>query len=175
MDALGLRAGSAVADVGCGDGYFVFHLARRVGRDGRVYGVDVDEAALRRLRRRVEQEGFEQVRIVHGKPDDPLLPADALDAALIVNAYHEMRESDAMLRGIFAALRPGGRLAIIDAAGDEDADRAALMRRHQMSEKLARDAAARNGFRFLSQEPGFERTDSSRRRWFFLLFEKPPA
>jgi len=79
-----------------------------------------------------------------------------------------------MLCGMFTALRPGGRLAIIDAAGEGD-DRASLMHGHEMSERLVREDAARNGFRFRSRERGFDRPESSRTHWFFLLFEKPAS
>jgi len=174
MDALGLRAGNAVADVGCGEGYFVLRLARRVGPEGIVYAVDVNDEMLDKVRQRVEREGLANVRIILGKKDDPLLPADTLDAALIVNAYHEMREYDAMLRAIYAALKPGGRLAIIEPVGEENADRAAHFARHTISEKLVQQDAARNSFQFRGKERGFDRPNSPRRHWFFLLFEKPP-
>lgn len=179
MDVLGIQAGSAVADVGCGEGYFVLHLARRVGPAGLVYGVDLDKVTLEKVRQRVQSENLGQVRIVVGKKDDPLLPPAApdagLDAVLIVNAYHEMREQDAMLRAIFAALKPGGRLAIIDAPGKEGADRATHRMDHTISEGLVGEDAARNGFRLRSREPGFDRPNSSRGHWFFLIFEKPES
>lgn len=175
MEALGLGAGSRVADVGCGEGWFVVRLAERVGPGGRVYGVDVDQRALERLRRTVEREGLEQVEIVLGATDDPRLPDGELDAVLIVNAYHEMQEYDAMLAAIYRALRPGGRLALIDALAAEDADRRTLARRHVMSVALATEDAVRNGFRFLERRADFVRGGSRRNTWFFLLFEKPAA
>jgi predicted methyltransferase len=173
IEALGLGPGGRVADVGCGDGWFVLRLAGRVGPEGRVYGVDVDESALDRLRRTVEREGLAQVEIVLGATDDPRLPAGELDAVLIVNAYHEMEEYDAMLAGVFRALRPGGRLALIDAIAAEDADRRTLARRHTMSVRLATEDAERNGFRFLERRADFQRGGGGRKTWFFLLFEKP--
>lgn len=173
MDALGVRSGSHVADVGCGDGYFVMHLARRVGAAGAVFGVDVDADALGKLRHQVENSKLSNVRIVHSLANDPMLPAGDLDAVLIVNAYHEMLEYDAILRGIFAALKPGGRLAVIDAPGKNGDSRAEHQRVHTISESLVREDAERNGFRFLSKQPGFDRPDSDRGPWFFLLFEKP--
>jgi predicted methyltransferase len=172
MDALGLRSGSRVADVGCGEGYFVMHLARRVGPSGIVYAVDLDESALEKVRDKAKRAGLENVRIVRSKPDNPMLPANDLDAVLMVNAYHEMREHDAMLQEIFVALRRGGRLGIIDAAGRDGDSRAALMRAHTMSESLVREDAEKSGFTFARKEPGFERADSSRRNWFFLVFFK---
>ncbi len=176
MDALGIVPGSAVADIGCGEGYFVVRLARRVGPTGAVYAVDVDESALKKVRQRAEHEKLGQVRVIQSVPNDPSLPGPArdagLEAVLIVNAYHEMKEYDSMLRAVYAALKAGGRLAIIDAIGDDAASRARLQDEHESSEKMVREDAARAGFRFRSKEAGFERPESSRRHWFFLIFEK---
>jgi predicted methyltransferase len=175
MDALGVRAGSHVADVGCGHGYFVMHLARRVGAEGVVYGVDVDDDALGKLRRGVGDAKLSNVRVVRSREDDPQLPAGDLDAVLIVNAYHEMRRYDAMLRAIFVALKPHGRVAIIDAPGKNNDSRDEHHRRHTISEALVREDMLRNGFHFLRKEADFEpsREDRSRGSWFFLVFEKP--
>ena len=179
MDALAIRQGSAVADVGCGSGYFVFHLARRVGPTGLVYGVDTDKVTLEKLRERIAEEKLEYVRVIHSQAADPLLPAatpeSGLDAVLIVNAYHEMLEYDAMLRAIHTALKPGGRLAIIDAPGKDVASRSKHQSDHTISERLVLEDAARNSFRFRSRERGFDPPplDSSRGPWFFLIFEKP--
>ncbi len=173
MDVLGVRAGSVVGDVGCGEGYFVLHLARRVGPEGTVYAVDTDEQVLSKLRRRLNADNLRTVRLIHSRPDDPLLPEAALDAALVVNAYHEMREYDAMLGGIRRALKPGGRLAIIDTQGDQSKDRSALWAEHLNAEKIVLEDAARAGLIFRSREPGFVRPQKERRNWFFLVFEKP--
>jgi predicted methyltransferase len=112
--ALGVRDGSSVADIGAGRGFFTVRLAREVGPGGRVYAVDVAEDDLRRLRERADDEGLRQVEVVEGERGDPRLPPASIDAALIVNAYHEMREHQAMLAGIRRALRPGGRLVIVE-------------------------------------------------------------
>lgn len=173
MDLVGLREGSTVADVGCGEGYFVLHLARRVGSSGRVYAVDVDDDSLRRVRRAIEEDKLGNVEIVLSRADDAQLPAGALDAVITVNAYHEMREYDAMLRSMYAALKPGGRLAVIDAASDDNGSRSSMQSAHKIAESLVRADAERNGFRFLSKERGFENPESRRREWFFLIFEKP--
>jgi predicted methyltransferase len=172
MDALGITTGSAVADVGCGDGYFVEHLSHRVGASGAVYGVDVDEDALRDLRKRVEREKLANVKVIHGKTTDPDLPADSLDAVLIVNAYHERRGYDAMLRAVRTALKPGGRLAIIDAVAEDNSSRSAQTQAHTIAESLVRKEAEAAGLRFRSKEKGFERTESNRKHWYFLVFER---
>ncbi len=176
MDALGIVAGSAVADVGCGKGYFVLHLARRVGAQGTVEAEDLDGKVLATVRRRAKQEQLANVHTIHGTATNPQLPAGALDAALVVNAYHEFLQYDAMLQGIRQALKPGGRLGIIDAIGDESRTRAQHQKSHTITEKLVRDDTARNGFRFLSKEKGFHRPEGSNRNdFFFLIFERPAS
>jgi len=173
IDALGITAGSRVADVGCGEGYFVLHLAQRVGTSGAVYAVDIDPKALAIARRKVERAGFSQVRLILGREDDPRLPEGELDAVLIVNAYHEMRKHDAMLQGVFRSLKPGGRLSIIDGPGEEHQGGIALMRRHRSSRKRGREDPERNGFLCREERPGFGRPRRNARHFFFLIFEKP--
>jgi ubiquinone/menaquinone biosynthesis C-methylase UbiE len=114
MAALAIGTGSQVADVGAGDGYFVGFLAEEVGSTGRVFAVDVSERALSNLRQLIDDEGLDNVEVVHGDYDDPNLPDGSLDAVLVVNAYHEMTEYEAMLAGMLQSLRPGGRLVMLD-------------------------------------------------------------
>jgi len=112
--ALEVRPGSRVADIGAGGGLFTARLSRAVGPSGRVFAVDIDTAVLRRLRLRVERDTLSNVEVVEGTPTSPRLAAGTLDAILIVHAYHEFTEVQAMLREIVAALKPGGRVAILD-------------------------------------------------------------
>jgi predicted methyltransferase len=172
MDALGLRSGSAAADIGAGNGYFTVRMAERVGSSGKVYAVDIDKTTLQGLRDRAARERLTQIETVFSEPDDPKLPQNSIDAALIVNAYHEMRDYDAMLQGIFRALRPGGRLGIIDETDKPDRPRSDYHSRHSIAEEVVREDAARNGFRFASKERGFHRGDRSE-DWYFLVFERP--
>ncbi len=173
MDELGLAAGSAVADVGAGRGYFTFRLAERVGKEGKVYAVDLDERDLGRISDRAKREHLTQIEAVHGAAADPRLPAESVDAILVVNAYHEMRDYDAMLQGMFRALRGGGRLAIIDEEAEEGKSRSSYHSSHEIPGSLVREDAERNGFRFLRSPRGFRSADGD--PWYFLLFEKPAA
>ncbi len=112
--ALGVAPGARVADVGAGGGFFTARLARAVESDGRVFAVDVDADMIQRLQQRAAREQWSNVEIIHSAPDDPRLPAGSLDAALVMNAYHEFAEEEAMVRGLARALKPGGRLVIVD-------------------------------------------------------------
>jgi predicted methyltransferase len=114
------------------------------------------------------------VETILGRTDDPRLPPQSLDAALVVNAYHEMREYDAMMAAIYRALKPGGQLAIIDGAIEPADSRSTYYRRHRIAAETVREDAARAGFRFRAQPPGFTRTRDDK-EFFFLVFEKPPA
>jgi predicted methyltransferase len=119
MDALKIAEGSVVADLGAGGGWFTIRLARRVGPSGIVYAEDIQRLMLVALERRVEREGLSNVRTVRGTPSDPQLP-ERVDAALIVDAYHEMEDPanpsqiTTLLANIERSLEPHGCLGVID-------------------------------------------------------------
>jgi predicted methyltransferase len=169
MDALAIHAGSAVADVGCGRGYFTFKFATRVGRQGKVYAVDIDEFDLESIRHQAARERLTQIETVHGALDDPHLPADSLDAVLVMNAYHEFRDHQAMLAGIYRALKPGGLLALIDGAAPVGHPRDYYDGMHRLPEIFEREDALRAGFKFLYHETGFTRTNDGK-QFYFLIF-----
>ena len=172
MDKLGIKAGSVVADVGCGSGYFTFHFAARVGAEGKVYAEDVESGVLGKIQARADHEHLKQIEVVQGTAQDPFLPAGKLDAILVMNAYHEMKNYDAMLRGMFKALKPGGVLAIIDHEAEPGQPRSEYQESHRIPAELIREDLARNGFRFLRSEPGFLSADTHK-NFFFLIFQKP--
>jgi predicted methyltransferase len=172
MDALGVRAGSVVADVGCGRGYFTFKLAARVGAQGKVYAVDLREDDLALIRRHVNDDHLTQIETVQGAEDDPHLPAGSLDAVLVMNAYHEFAHHQAMLAGILRALKPGGLLALIDGAAPAGHSRDYYDGWHRLPEHFEREEALQAGFKFLRNEPGFTRANGSK-QFYFLLLQKP--
>jgi SAM-dependent methyltransferase len=116
MDVLGIADGSAVADIGAGSGWFTIKLARRVGPRGRVYAQDVQREMLDAIRRRVSREGLQNVETVLGAGTLPNLPAGALDAVLVVDAYQEVDAEDrvAFLKNLAQALKPSGRIGIVN-------------------------------------------------------------
>ncbi|MYI76099.1 MAG: methyltransferase domain-containing protein, partial [Acidobacteria bacterium] len=114
LDAMGLRPGDVVADVGCGSGYYARRIARRVQPGGTVYCEDIQPEMLDIMRERAAAEGVTGIEAVLGAPDDPRLPAGAVDWIIITDVYHEMSEPEAMLAGIRRALAPGGRVALLE-------------------------------------------------------------
>ena len=172
MHALGIKPGTVVADVGCGRGYFTFHLAQRVGTRGKVYAEDVQGDELGEIRREAHEKGLTQIETVDGAADDPGLPDGAIDVVLVVDAYHEMRHYNAMLAGIFRALKPGGLLALIDGAAEPGRSRDEYYSRHRMPAAIEREDAEHNGFHFLREAPGFKRPESPK-EYYFLILEKP--
>lgn len=114
MDAMGIADGSIVGDIGAGSGWFTIRLARRVGPQGLVYAEDVQPEMTTAISRRVSREGFTNVKPVLGLKSDPRLPPRSLDAVLMVDAYHEVEDRVTMLSNLAKALKPQGRLGIVD-------------------------------------------------------------
>ena len=174
MAALAIGTGSRVADVGAGSGYFTSHLAREVGADGRVFAVEISESELSRLGRLAANDGFENIKIVRGETDDPRLPAQSLDAVLVVDAYHEMIEYEAMLAGMYSALKVGGRLVILDLVPtDGSTSRDNQVDRHRIGIDLVEQEVRAAGFEVLDSDPQFTRTGRGRGQW--MLTVRRPA
>lgn len=176
LAALEAAPGSRIADVGAGAGYFTTRLSAAVGPEGRVFAVDISESTLNRLRHDLEREGIRNVEIVLGETDDPRLPYGTLDGALIVNAYHEMTEYRAMLAGVRRALRPGGRLVIVDnPPGDSARDREAQMERHHLAIEIVEEDLREAGFEVTTREPRFidEEADGHEHRQWMLVARRP--
>jgi predicted methyltransferase len=114
MDALGVAEGSTVADIGAGAGWFTIQLARRVGPNGTVYAQDVQRQMLEAIRRRVAREGLQNVQTRLGAGSAPNLPQRTFDAILVVDVYDAVDEPVPFLRNLAAALKPGGRLGIVN-------------------------------------------------------------
>lgn len=114
LDALGIAEASVVADVGAGSGWFTVRLARRVGPNGKVCAQDVQQEMLTATTRRVRSEELANVEPVLGRGSDPGLAPGLLDAALAVDVLHEIDDRVTFLRNLGQALKPGGRIGIVD-------------------------------------------------------------
>ncbi len=115
MQLLDIHPGMAVADIGAGSGYYTVRLSRRVGPAGHVQAEDVMPDYLASLQRRVKTEGLGNVTFALGEAHDPRLPPASVDVALLVHMYHEIDQPFGLLVNLLPALRPGARVAILDA------------------------------------------------------------
>jgi ubiquinone/menaquinone biosynthesis C-methylase UbiE len=151
MDAMGIAEASVVADIGAGSGWFTIRLARRVGPQGLVYAEDVQPEMINAITRRVQREGLNNVRPVLGQNSDPRLKARSLDAILIVDAYHEVEDRVTMLANLARALKPQGRIGVVDFKLDGTGPGPSPEER--VSPDVVVKDAAKAGLRLLRQEP----------------------
>jgi ubiquinone/menaquinone biosynthesis C-methylase UbiE len=114
VQALEIRPGERVADLGSGSGYFTFRLADAVGPTGRVYAVDIDRDMNEYVAGLAKQRGAANVEIVLAAPDDPHLPEEAIDLIFTANTYHHIDDRPAYFRRARRFLSPTGRIAVID-------------------------------------------------------------
>ena len=112
IEALALKPDAVVADLGAGTGYFAMRLAHMVSK-GRVYGVDLEPKMVKYLAERAKKEGLKNLSAVQGTPSDAKLPAK-VDLVLLVDVYHHIDAREAYFGKLAAALKPGGRVAVID-------------------------------------------------------------
>jgi ubiquinone/menaquinone biosynthesis C-methylase UbiE len=173
--ALALKSGAVVADIGAGESpEQPLHISKAVGTSGKVICVDIDEKALAKLRTKLNEDGLTNVETRLGKPDDPRLPAHSVDAVLIAFAYHHFEESSAMLAHIRSALRPEGRLVVIEAVSDRNRglSREQQIKDHELSpEVLGRELAAA-GFEIPNGPETLVEADGVRRYLFSARLTK---
>jgi ubiquinone/menaquinone biosynthesis C-methylase UbiE len=173
---LQISEGSRVADIGSHEGYMSFKLAARVGRRGKVYAVDLLQARLDKLKERAEASGLSQIQTVKGEPANPLLPANSLDAVLILDTYHEIREHAEMLRHIKTALKSGGRLVLCEPIADSRRAlaRAEQERKHELSMAFALEDLKKAGFVISFEKDNFiDRTEEKGDKMWVIVATKP--
>jgi ubiquinone/menaquinone biosynthesis C-methylase UbiE len=121
LDAIGVKKGSTVADIGAGAGYITWRLAQRVGPKGKVYANDIQQGMLDLLQRNIEQRKLTNVETVLGAIDDPKLPPDRMDLVILVDVYHEFSEPQKMLRHLRDSMKPDGRMVLLEYRGEDPA------------------------------------------------------
>jgi arsenite methyltransferase len=114
MDAIGLKPEMAIADVGCGWGRYTVWFAKRVGENGIVYAVDIDERSLDRLKKRIIKHNFKNVKVIKNTIKDPMLPKGKSDIAFIINTYHHLDEPIEIVKKIAPGLKTNGTLVIVE-------------------------------------------------------------
>jgi precorrin-6B methylase 2 len=114
LTALELHSGEVVADLGAGSGYFTFRIASKVGNRGRVLAVEIQDEMIETLRQRVSVQKITNVEIIKGSENDPHLPVNSVDLALMVDVYHELAYPYEVMTGLRKALRPEGRVVFVE-------------------------------------------------------------
>lgn len=159
MELLGIRKGSTVADIGAGSGWFTVRAARRVGVSGVVYAVEINRSYLRHIERRAKQEKLANIRTILGKPNDPALLRQSVDAVLLLKTYHEVAQPIALLRRVRLAMRPGAKLGIIDRNG--------IGTDHGLNAAVVIKEAQAAGFALVAQHDFVKADDVD----YFLIFQ----
>lgn len=165
VERLDLNTDAVVADIGAGTGYMTQRLARATP-EGKVFAVDIQPEMIDLLEQRLQEQGFTTVEPVLGTEDDPHLPADSLDLALMVDAYHEFAYPREMIEHLRDALKPGGQIVLAEYRAENPL--VMIKRLHKMSEKQVKREMAAAGLTWL-------KTDESLPQQHLLFFEKPAS
>lgn len=166
--ALHLQPGEAVADVGAGTGLFLDSLADAVGSSGTVYAVDISPRFLDHLRQRVRDEHLTQARVVPCDEHTTDLPPASIDAALVCDTYHHFEYPQDTLASLRAALRPGGRLLIVDFEREPGVSRDWVLDHVRAGRSQVRSEIEAAGFAFAREVPVAGLTEN-----YVLLFRRP--
>jgi ubiquinone/menaquinone biosynthesis C-methylase UbiE len=164
VDNMSLAPTDVVADIGAGTGYFTFRIAPQVPR-GRVFAVDIQSEMLDIMRREIDKKGIDNVTLVKGTVTDPKLPADSIDAALMVDAYHEFSHPREMMHNLKEALVPGGRVFLVEYRKEDPS--IPIKPLHKMTEAQARKEMKAVGLEWVT-------TEDMLPRQHFMIFRKPP-
>jgi tRNA A58 N-methylase Trm61 len=172
FEAIGVREGATVCEIGAGDGALSIAAARAVGPEGRVYTSELGESRLKALQKEVAGSGLAHITVVEGDPVKTNFPDAACDALFMRNVYHHFADPAAMNVSISTALKPGGRLAVVDfsppgkeATRAEDRDNDGM---HGVTVESVSREMAQAGFEPVSFEHGAE-------RWFMVVVSKPKS
>lgn len=166
LDALKIRPGDMIADVGAGSGFFTFRLAERTGPTGKVLAVDIQPEMLALIRQRMKTRGVSNVELVQGALTDPKLPPNSVDLILLVDVYHEFSHPWEMTAAMVRGLKPGGRLVLVEYRMEDPAVPIKLV--HKMSEQQVRREMAAHPLRWVE-------TIGILPRQHILIFQKKEA
>ena len=144
LDALELKPGMVVADIGAGSGYYSSRIAKRVGPTGRVYATDIQQGMIDILDRRITAEGLTNITTVLGGMDDPRLPPASIDLAIMVDVYHELQQPQLFLQRLKATFKPNGRLVLLEFRKEDP--KVPILEVHKMSVAEVKQEMEAEGF-----------------------------
>ncbi len=143
-EKLELKPGMMVCDLGCGNGYHTFPMAKAVAPDGKVYGVEVQEPYLKMLDDGAKRNGVTNFVPILGEYYDPKLPDNAFDVILLVDVYHEFSYPEPMLQALRKALKPSGALVLVEYRAEDET--VPIKPEHKMSKPQIMKELTANGY-----------------------------
>ena len=144
VSLLGIRPGMTVADIGAGVGYYSLKLAKKVGPKGKVFATDLQPEMLRLLRQRLAKDKVANIEPVLGSETESNLPDESIDMAVLVDVYHEFSEPRKMLASLRRALKPDGRLVLLEFRKEDP--RVPIREEHKMSVAVVKQELAADGY-----------------------------
>lgn len=172
FEMAGVQKGNVVADIGCHQGYMSIRLAKYIGETGQVYSVDVREDRLNKLNDIAKERGIRNIHTILGDYDDPKLPEQSIDVAFIIDAYHEMKDYRQILLNVKKALKPNGRILVLEKLKSEmiGKSRQEQTLSHTISPAYVQNELKEAGFRGIQKENdlGFWEDDPEKRIWVLL-------
>lgn len=175
IEAMQVKPGKHVADIGCHEGYMTVKLAKAVGSEGMVYAVDVTSSKLDKLSMYLEERSISNVQLIVGEYDNPKTPLNRMDAILILDTYHEIDNYKSVLNHVKNSLKSDGLLVIIEPIADERADwsRAEQTNRHEISMRFVKKELQDAGFKIVEQRELFlDRTEEKGDKLWMLIAMK---
>ncbi len=166
VDLCNLNAGTAIADVGAGTGMYSRLFAKKVGPQGRVYAVDISEKFVDHVEASSREQKLTNVVGVVCRPDSCDLPANAVDTVFICDTYHHFEFPEKTMKSIYEALRPGGRLFLIDFVREDGVSSEWILGHVRAGESVVRKEIESVGFQFVDEKDVFKEN-------YFLQFRKP--
>ncbi len=152
IQALGLKPGMVVADLGSGSGYFTRRFIEAVTETGKVYAIDVEPEALKHVKDSVEHMHISYTaEFILAQPDNPKLPFESVDLIFLCNVYHHLDNRTTYFINVKSALRPGGRIAIIDYYHDERSGDLGFSKAHLVPRETVLDEMTKAGYRLLRE------------------------
>ncbi len=144
VSLLGIKTGMVVADIGAGVGYYSVRFAAKVGPAGKVFATDLQPEMLRLMGKRLEREKITNIEPVLGSETESKLPDQSVDMVVLVDVYHEFSEPRKMLASIRQALKPNGRLVLLEFRKEDP--KVPIREEHKMSVAVVKQELAADGF-----------------------------
>jgi len=170
-----IEKGGQVADVGCHEGYLSFHLSKRVGETGKVFAVDVEEYRLDNLKEYIQERKVDNIEVVLGDYNNPKLPTGSLDVVIVMDTYHEIDDYMEVLGHIKKALKPNGRILILEKLKEDKRgkSREEQARGHTLASKFVKKELKEAGFTVTKEIKDFGDWQENREKQMWIVVAEP--